>query len=122
MPPEGDTLGEHSGREGDDWKCRNVLGRLKEGVAGIVSRVGKLLLPGVCIVKPRLLGRRLGGVGGFTKDGELGAEVVVVTGASLFVAAGKAAVDISRPTPKELEVFTAKFFKFLGFLAGVVGR
>jgi hypothetical protein len=69
------------------------------------------------MVNPRLLGFLLGGVGGLTKEGELGADNV-----DSFFASGKDAVEAARPVFNELVVFTARFFRFLGFLAGVVGR
>lgn len=61
------------GKDGDDWKCRNVPGLLNPGVGGIASLTscgGGLAPPGVRMVRPKLLGFRRGGVGGFTKDGE----------------------------------------------------
>ena len=68
----------------------------------------------------RFVGLRLGGVGGFTNDGEVGAEEV--EGPGFGAATGKAAVLAGRVKPKELEVLTAKPFKLRGFFAGVVGR
>ncbi len=62
------------GSDGEDWKCRSVLGRPKAGVGGIASFMscrGTLLLAGVSKVKPRLLGFRLGGEGGLTKAGDV---------------------------------------------------
>lgn len=83
----------------------------------MTSRMGLLSSPGVWIVKPRLLGFLLGGVGGLTKEGEFGADDVVS-----FFASGKDAVEAARPVFNKLDVFTARFLRFLGFLAGVVGR
>lgn len=73
MPPAGGIAGEHSGSDGEDWKCRRVLGRFRDGVGGIES-VGSAPFPVVFRVRARLLGLRLGGVGGLTKEGEEGAE------------------------------------------------
>src|SRR4051812_10627377 len=47
IPLDGPKLGAHNGRDGDDWKWRNV-GLLKDGVEGMTSRVGLFsVLPGV---------------------------------------------------------------------------
>ena len=117
MPLE-DPPGEQRGRDGDDWKWRRA-GRLREGVEGIISRIGPLsLLPGVLIVRLRLLGRRLGGVGGFINDGDVGAEVFF----SFFTRLGKDAVAFDRKLLNELAVLMPRFLRFRGFLAGVVGR
>lgn len=87
IPPAGATLGEHNGRDGDDWKWRRA-GLLREGVEGITSLVGLLsLMPGVAIVKLRFDGRLRGGVGGLMKRGDGGAELFF----SLLAAAAGAA-------------------------------
>lgn len=78
--------------------------------------MGKLLLFGVMMVKPRLLGLRLGGVGGFTKVGEAGAEVL-----SVLAASGNEAVETARLNGNTPDVLTARFFKLRAFLAGVAG-
>jgi len=83
----------------------------------MTNRMGLLSVPGVWMVKPRLLGFLLGGVGGLTKEGEPGAENV-----DSFFTSGKDAEEAARPVFNKLDVFTARFFRFLGFLAGVVGR
>jgi hypothetical protein len=70
------------------------------------------------MVSPKLLGRRFGGVGGLTNKGEVGVEVVV----SCLATMGKDAVEAARPVFSKLEVLTARFFRFRGFFAGVVGR
>lgn len=119
MPPEGTTLGEHSGRDGEDWKWRRA-GRLRDGVEGIISRIGPLfsLLPGVLIVRLRLLGRLLGGVGGLMNDGDVGADVFF----SFFESMGNVAVGLDLRLLSELAVLMPRFFRFRGFFAGVVGR
>lgn len=90
---------------------------MNEGVDGMTNRMGLLSVPGVWMVKPRLLGFLLGGVGGLTKEGELGTGDV-----DSFFTSGKDAEEAARPAFNKLDVFTARFFRFLGFLAGVVGR
>lgn len=117
MPPAGGMAGEHSGSDGEDWKCRKVLGRFIDGVGGMES-VGSAPLPPVCKVKARLLGLRLGGVGGLTNEGDEGAED---DGGGFCT--GRAAVVAVRPPRLRVEaVLTAKPFKLRGFFAGVVGR
>jgi hypothetical protein len=117
-------VGDNSGSCGEDWKCLKVPGRLNDGVGGMESFVGafegKMLFAGVWRVRARALGLRLGGVGGLTKDGDTGADVTV----SLFPRArdGNAVDEAGRPSDNALEVLTARFFKFLGFFAGVIGR
>lgn len=93
-----------------------MLGLFRDGVGGIES-VGSGPLPPVCSVKARLLGLRLGGVGGFTKEGDDGADD---DGGGFCT--GRAAVFAVRPRLREEEVLTAKFFRLRGFFAGVVGR
>jgi hypothetical protein len=48
MPPFpfASEFGEHSGREGEDWKWRRA-GRFVAGVDGINNRIGLVSLPGV---------------------------------------------------------------------------
>jgi hypothetical protein len=117
MPPIGFVLGEHSGSEGDDWKWRSG-GRLKDGVDGMSSRTGlPSLLPGVEIVKLKLDGLRLGGVGGLINNGDGGAELFFSLGAT---ATGAGAC--ARKLPSEDAVLIPRFFRFRGFFAGVVGR
>lgn len=95
-----------------------MLGLLTEGVGGI-SRVGRaLFLPPVCSVRARVLGLRLGGVGGFTKEGDDGAE----EDGGAFCTDGRFDAVAGRPKPSDPDVLTARFFRFRGFLAGVVGR
>lgn len=84
-----------SGNEGDDWKCRSVPGRPRPGVAGIASRIccgGGFVEAGVRIVSPRLLGFLLGGVGGFTNDGDM-----MLGSDSTFRASGRLGVDAFLP-------------------------
>jgi hypothetical protein len=70
------------------------------------------------MVKLRLLGRLLGGVGGLMNDGDVGADVFF----SFFVSMGKVDVGFCRRLPSELAVLIPRFFRFRGFFAGVVGR
>lgn len=113
----GFVLGEHSGKEGDDWKWRSA-GRLKDGVAGMMSRTGLFsVLPGVEMVKLRFEGRLFGGVGGLMKSGDGGAELVFSLGTTAM-GAGVCARRLLR----EDVVLIPKFFRFRGFFAGVVGR
>lgn len=117
MPPKGFTLGEHSGREGDDWKWRRG-GRLKEGVEGMSSRTGLLsVLPGVDIVRLRFEGLRLGGVGGLMNNGDGGAELFFSFGATAM-GAGVCA----RRLLSDDVVLIPRFLRLRGFFAGVVGR
>jgi hypothetical protein len=69
------------------------------------------------MVKLRLLGRLLGGVGGLMKDGDAGADVFF----SLFASAGRNPLGAARKLLNEVEVFMPRFFKFRAFFAGVVG-
>jgi hypothetical protein len=69
------------------------------------------------MVKLRLLGRRLGGVGGLIKEGDVGAEVFF----SFVASTGNDAVGLARKLLRELDVLMPKFFKFRAFFAGVVG-
>ena len=80
-------------------------------LTGLFSEV-----PGVDIVKLRFEGRLLGGVGGLMNNGEGGAE--------LFFSFGTTAIGAgvcARRLPREDVVLIPKFFRFRGFLAGVVG-
>ena len=70
------------------------------------------------MVKLRLLGRLLGGVGGLINDGDVGADVFF----SFFVSMGRVDVGFCRRLPSELAVLIPRFFRFRGFFAGVVGR
>ena len=69
------------------------------------------------MVRLKLDGRRLGGVGGLIKEGEGGAELFF----SFFSTAGSVAVGFVRRLPSEVEVFIPRFLRFRGFFAGVVG-
>ena len=95
MPPSGPKLGVQSGSDGDDWKCRNVFGRANDGVGGMASRVGRLGLEGVMMLRPRLFGLFFGGVGGLTKAGDGGAELR--SGSDLSCGLN-GAVEIARPS------------------------
>lgn len=70
------------------------------------------------IVKAKLLGLRLGGLDGFANDCVGGLGLVIV---SIIEKAGNEVVDAARPLPRAPVVLTARFFRFLGFLPGVVG-
>lgn len=74
-------------------------------------------LPGVDMVKLRLDGRRLGGVGGLMKEGDGGAELFF----SCFSTAGRVAVGFSLRLPNDVEVLMPRFLRLRGFFAGVVG-
>lgn len=80
-------------------------------MANLISCGGGLLPPGVRIVRPRLLGFRRGGVGGFTKAGDS-----IVAFSSEGPWRGKLVVDVALAI--FLAVLTARFFKFRPFLAG----
>src|SRR4051812_27101269 len=69
------------------------------------------------MVRLRLLGRLLGGVGGLMNEGDVGAEVFF----SLTAREGKNPLGLARKLLSEVEVLMPKFFRFLGFFAGVVG-
>jgi len=119
MPPLGPLRFalEQSGRAGEDWKWRNV-GRSEDGVEGMRSLTGFVsLLAGVAMVRLRFDGRLLGGVGGLINSGEGGAELVFSSEATAIEAG-----PWLRRLPSEDAVLMPKFFKFRGFLAGVVGR
>lgn len=119
MPPLGPLrlALEQSGRAGEDWKWRKA-GRSEDGVEGMRSLTGFVsLLAGVAIVRLRLDGRLLGGVGGLINSGEGGAELVLSSGATTIGAGAWL-----RRLLKEEAVLMPRFFKFRGFLAGVVGR
>lgn len=75
------------------------------------------LLPGVEMVRLRFEGRLLGGVGGLMKDGDAGAEGFF----SFLSTTSVEAFWAVRRFPSEEEVLMPRFFKFRGFLAGVVG-
>ena len=69
------------------------------------------------MVKLRLLGLLLGGVGGLMNEGDVGADVFF----SFLAIMGREVFD-PRRFVKEVAVLIPKFFRFLGFFAGVVGR
>lgn len=91
---------------------------MKDGVEGMRSRTGLLsVLPGVDIVRLRLDGLRLGGVGGLMNSGDGGAE--------LFFSFGTTAMGAgvcARRLLREDAVLMPRFLRFRGFFAGVVGR
>ncbi len=70
------------------------------------------------MVRPRLLGRRRGGVGGLTNEGEAGADA---DWGSALVARGREAVEMARTEGNVDAVLTARFFRFRAFFAGVEG-
>lgn len=86
-------------------------------MASRISCGGDLLIPGVNSVRPRLLGFRLGGEGGFTKAGD----------AKDFPSSGSAGVGCGCDWSGRLEletalgcraVLTAKFFRLRPFFDG----
>ena len=79
----------------------------------MISSGGALLAPGVSKVRPRLLGFRLAGVIGLTKEGD----ARDVEGSILPVGNGRLAVD-EDPRPELREVFTARPFRLRPFLGG----
>ena len=87
-------------------------GRVKPGVGGIVSCGMGLLPPGVNNVRPRLLGFRRGGVGGFTKAGDS----IVVDAVSVCICNGRLVVDAA--LGECLAVTTARFLRLRPFLGG----
>lgn len=104
----------NSGNEGLDWKCLRVPGLPKEGVGGIANLIccgAGLIDAGVRIVKPRLLGFRLGGEGGLTKEGDM-----MLGSGSTFCESGKLVVEDARPGVRE--VFTARFLRLRPFFGG----
>ena len=70
------------------------------------------------IVSPRLLGLRFGGVGGFTKAGDM------TLGSDSTLRSGKLGVEAflagAAGAPGVLEVFTARFFRFRPFFGGAL--
>lgn len=66
---------------------------------------------GVRIVKPKLLGLRLGGEGGLTNEGDM-----MLGPGSTLCASGRLVVEEARPGVRE--VFTARFFRLRPFLGG----
>ena len=118
MPSLGPWLGVNSGSDGDDWKWRNVLGRVRDGVAGIASLDGRLPFAGVFIVSPSALGLLLcGGVGGLTKDGDAGADVLSLGGFAPGAGPLRAAEGRARGAPiaSNPEVETARFLRLRAF-------
>jgi len=69
------------------------------------------------MVKLKLLGLLRGGVGGLMKEGDVGAEVFF----SFLATEGRDVFD-PRRFVSEVAVLIPRFFRFLGFFAGVVGR
>jgi hypothetical protein len=71
------------------------------------------------MVRLRLLGLLFGGVGGLMNDGEVGAEVFF----SFLANIGSEADGFGpRRFVSDVDVLMPRFFRFLGFFAGVVGR
>lgn len=105
------------GREGDDWKCRSVAGRLNAGVGGtaaVTSWGGALLLPGVSSVRP--LGFLFGGEGGLTKAGDANERSSYVDICFSFEGRkGRLVVDAARGFRS---VLTASPLRFRPFLLG----
>lgn len=106
----------NKGNDGDDWKCLRVAGRPMEGVGGMASLIscgGALLVPGVRRVKPRLLGFRFAGVGGFTKVGEEMAWMLMES----LAGRGRLVVEAAARVCGR-DVFTARFLRLRPFLGG----
>lgn len=104
----------NKGNDGLDWKCLKVPGLPNEGVAGIASLIccGRGFVDaGVSIVRPKLLGFRLGGEGGLTKEGDMR-----LGPGSTFCVRGRLVVDDARPGVRE--VFTARFLRLRPFFGG----
>ena len=80
-----------------------------------------LLFAGVIMERPRLVSFRFGGVGGFTKAGEAGADSRSAGGSSPAIDADATARP-SENVAVAVAVFTARFFKLRAFFAGVAGR
>lgn len=116
-----ELAGDRKGNEGEDWKWRRAFGLLKPGAGGSAGpvNIGAFVgMVGVVIVSPKLLGRRLGGVNGFTKTGEGGAEMVESALETVVIAA----VVTARLSSCEFEVLTARFLRLRNFFDGVTGR
>lgn len=123
MPPSGAAVGENTDSEGEDWKCRRVLGLMIAGVEGTMverSFPDALPRPGVAIVSPSRLAFRFGGLGGTMKEGDVGAE----RGCDDSTAD---AVEIANfgncdPCLADADMFRERFFMFRTFLLGDSGR
>lgn len=104
------------GSEGEDWKCRSMVGRVNDGVGGtgmFASCGNALLLAAVWIVKPKLVGRRFGGLGAFEKDND----TMSMSGGFLVEEdISNDVVDAARPMPRVPVVLTAKFLRLRGRL------
>jgi hypothetical protein len=53
MPPIGPSRDVRRGNEGEDWKCRNVVGLVIDGVGGTIPSLPILGLTGVWMVRLR---------------------------------------------------------------------
>ncbi len=97
-----------------------MFGLIIEGVGGTVRRA-TLLLAEVTMVRPRLLNFRRGGVGGFTKTGDTGADTLSIVVAVCEADKG-AAVTTRLNEYVAVVVSTARFLRLRAFFAGVAGR
>ena len=125
MPPSGAAIGENTDKEGDDWKCRRVLGRMKAGVGGTTLGAvdsGRFVVPrpGVEMVSPSLLGFRFGGLGGTMNEGDAGAEIGCEDSATEAV--DTPSLGSCAPVLVEVDMFRERFFIFRTFLPGDSGR
>lgn len=124
MPPSGAAMGENTDNDGDDWKCRRVLGRLKAGVGGTLEAFDSERLvvprPGVEMVSPSLLGFRFGGLGGTMNEGDAGAEIGCED--STTEAVEMASLGSCAPGLVVVDMFKERFFMFRIFLPGDSGR
>lgn len=125
MPPSGAAIGENTDKDGDDWKCRSVFGRMKAGVGGTTldafdsERLGAPR-PGVERVSPSLLGFRFGGLGGTMNEGDAGAKIGCED--SIIEAVEMASLGSCAPGLLDVDMFKERFFMFRTFLPGDSGR
>ena len=110
------------GNDGEDWKCLRIFGLEYDGVGGIATCAfcgSVCVLAGVKMVSPRLVGRRLGGLGGLEKERDTTSKSEVPFKED---AIGNEVVEAARAICSCPDVFTARFLRFLGRFPGVVGR
>ena len=125
IPPSGAAMGEKTDKEGDDWKCRRVLGLMNAGVGGTTLGAfdsDRLVdpRPGVEIVSPSLLGFLVGGLGGTINEGDAGAEIGCDD--STAEAVETPSLGSCAPDLVDVDMFKERFFMFRTFLPGDSGR
>ena len=82
-------------------------------MASLICCGAAFIVAGVRIVRPRLLGFRVGGEGGLTKEGDM----ILGSGSVACVcASGRLVVDDALPGVRV--VFTARFFRLRPFFGG----